>query len=133
MDPGAIPAGTSGYTASNYEGANVTLGLFAEVYPDFTLTSTSIQLPGGKLYKNGDKCTGTGVKTTGVGKLQAWVWSSPKAKGHLLTTDLTKYHPDQRSDDHGCVRPRRHQDPGTAIEVGAGVGTRLGQLSRGSR
>jgi hypothetical protein len=39
-------------------GKNATLGNFAKSVKGFTLTSDSIQLPGGKLYKNGDKCDG---------------------------------------------------------------------------
>ena len=37
-------------------GANATLARFAEGEPGFKLSSTEVQIPGGKLMKNGDKC-----------------------------------------------------------------------------
>ena len=39
-------------------GSNATLARFAEGEPGFKLTSTEVQEPGGKLYKNGDQCDG---------------------------------------------------------------------------
>jgi hypothetical protein len=39
-------------------GGNANLARFAESEPGFKLTSSEIQLPGGQLYKNGDKCDG---------------------------------------------------------------------------
>jgi hypothetical protein len=39
-------------------GANATLARFAEGEPGFKITSTEVQEPGGKLYKNGDQCDG---------------------------------------------------------------------------
>ena len=39
-------------------GDNANLARFAEGNPGFKLSSTEIQMPGGQLYKNGDKCDG---------------------------------------------------------------------------
>jgi hypothetical protein len=39
-------------------GTHASVARFAKDYPGFVLTSTKIQLPGGKLYRNGDKCDG---------------------------------------------------------------------------
>jgi hypothetical protein len=39
-------------------GPNATLARFAEGEPGFKLTSTEVQIPGGHLMKNGDKCDG---------------------------------------------------------------------------
>lgn len=39
-------------------GPNATLARFAEGEPGFKLTSTEVQIPGGKLMKNGDQCDG---------------------------------------------------------------------------
>lgn len=39
-------------------GPNANLARFVEGMPDFKLTSTQIQVPGGQLMKNGDKCDG---------------------------------------------------------------------------
>lgn len=39
-------------------GKNANLARFAESEPGFKLTSTEIQIPGGQLMKNGDKCDG---------------------------------------------------------------------------
>jgi hypothetical protein len=39
-----------------FEGANATLGKFASSYPQLLLTATSLRLPGGRLYQNGDAC-----------------------------------------------------------------------------
>jgi hypothetical protein len=39
-------------------GSNATLARFAEGEPGFKITSTEVQEPGGKLYKNGDQCDG---------------------------------------------------------------------------
>jgi hypothetical protein len=39
-------------------GANATLARFAEGEPGFKLSSTEVQVPGGKLMKNGDQCDG---------------------------------------------------------------------------
>lgn len=86
MDPSAVSTDEAAY-----EGAKVTVGLFAKSYPKFTLTSTSIQLPGKSELKDGDVCSGG--KLTGVGTLELWTWSSPNAKkGHLFTGNLTTYH-----------------------------------------
>jgi hypothetical protein len=39
-------------------GANATLARFAEGEPGFKLSATEVQVPGGKLMKNGDQCDG---------------------------------------------------------------------------
>lgn len=87
INPGAIQTG-----ASKFEGKKATLGLFASSYPNLKLTSTSIKLPAAKAtnYYNGVDCTASKVK--GVGKLQVKVWSSPTAKGKILTGDPLTYH-----------------------------------------
>ncbi|MCU1493017.1 MAG: hypothetical protein JWO62_781 [Acidimicrobiaceae bacterium] len=86
VDPGAVTTG-----ASAYEGVHATLGKFASSYPSFTLTSTSIKLPtkSSKTWANGESCTGP---LKGAGTLEAKVWSSPTATGHIVTGDLTKLH-----------------------------------------
>ena len=55
-------------------GHHATLGRFASNYPGFTLTASSIKLPGGKQYKNGDLC---GSKP---GVLQVKTWSNPTSE-----------------------------------------------------
>jgi hypothetical protein len=76
--------------ASKYEGAKATLGLFASSYPNFKLTDDSIQLPGKKTqWINGVDCPGA---KSPVGHLEAMVWPSTTAKGHLLTTSIVGYH-----------------------------------------
>jgi hypothetical protein len=59
-------------------GHHATLGRFASHYPGLTLTATSVKLPGGKLYKNGDSC---GTKS---GSLQVKTWSNPTAQSGTL-------------------------------------------------
>jgi len=60
-------------------GNNATLARFVEGEPGFKLTSSEVQLPGGKLYKNGDSCDGK------PGKLTIRQW--PDASG----TDFKDY------------------------------------------
>ncbi len=63
-------------------GHNATLGRFAGHYPGLTLTATSLKLPGGKLYTNGQSC---GSKP---GYLQVKTWSNPTAEnGKLYSGD----------------------------------------------
>jgi hypothetical protein len=85
VNPGALSSG-----ASAFEGAKATLGKFASSYPSFQLTSTSLKLPtkGARTWKNGDACTGP---LKGKGTLEAEVWSSPTATGHIVT-DVTTIH-----------------------------------------
>ncbi len=45
-------------------GSNATLARFAEGEPGFKLTSTEVQEPGGKAYKNGDQCDGKPAQLT---------------------------------------------------------------------
>lgn len=59
-------------------GHHATLGRFASHYAGLTLTGTSIKLPGGKLYKNGDLC---GSK---AGELQVKTWSNPTSQTGTL-------------------------------------------------
>jgi hypothetical protein len=87
INPGALATVAD---QPKFEGAKATLGLFASSYPGFKLTGDSIQLPGQKTnYINGVDCPGA---KSPVGHLEAMVWSSPTAKGHLLTTNLVDYH-----------------------------------------
>jgi hypothetical protein len=76
-------------------GKNATLGNFAKSVPGMTLTSDSVKLPGGKLYKNGDDCNGKKAQLyvkeyTYVGQAAGVIQttSAPKirlANGGLLT------------------------------------------------
>jgi hypothetical protein len=81
---------TTAADQAKYEGAKATLGLFASSYP-FTLTADSIKLPGknSTLWMNGVDCPG---KNSPVGHLEAKVWSSPSAKGKILTTSIPALH-----------------------------------------
>lgn len=76
---------------SKFEGAKATLGLFAQDYKGFTLTSTEIRYPGKheKTYKDGDSCTG---RLKGKSTLVAQVWSSPTASTSSSVSDPTKIH-----------------------------------------
>jgi hypothetical protein len=58
----------------NDTGKNATVGRFASGQPGFKISATSIQYPGDKAYKNGDKC---GSK---AGHLETWVWVSQTDK-----------------------------------------------------
>ena len=55
-------------------GHHATLGRFASHYAGLTLTASSVQLPGGKLYKNGDSCG------SNPGVLQVKTWSNPTSQ-----------------------------------------------------
>ncbi len=83
--------GAAGASAAAYEGANATLGKFASSYPGFTLSDTSLRLPGkgAKTYANGDHCGAAGGSRAGKGTLVAKVWSSPTATPQLVTTGIT--------------------------------------------
>ena len=50
-------------------GSNATLARFVEGEPGFKLTSTEVQVPGGHLMKNGDKCDG---KDPGKVTIRVW-------------------------------------------------------------
>jgi hypothetical protein len=50
-------------------GPNATLARFAEGEPGFKITSTEVQVPGGHLMKNGDKCDGV---TPGKVVIRQW-------------------------------------------------------------
>jgi hypothetical protein len=73
---------------ANFDRKKATLGLFASSYPKFTLTSTSIRVPG-KLpltWANGAKCTGA---LKGKGTLVAKVWTSTSDQHpKLVTSDI---------------------------------------------
>jgi len=93
-------AATSGKPA-NFEGAKATLSNFAAHYPGFTLTRTSIKLPGQKTtYTDGYYCIKRpsahptlAQQRADEGQLFVEEWKSPTAVGHLLTTaDPTKLH-----------------------------------------
>ncbi len=88
INPGAAS------TPSAFEGRNATLGKFASSYPGFTLTPTSIQLPGKgqRLWKDGDRCTSSAGPLDGPAKLVVKVWSSPSSPGRLFGGDPTKLH-----------------------------------------
>jgi hypothetical protein len=60
-------------------GNNATLARFVADYPKFGLSSSSLTIPGGKTYKNGQKCP-TGTKDAGkAGKVQIKVWAGATA------------------------------------------------------
>jgi hypothetical protein len=84
IDPGAV---TTVANRSKYEGAKATLGLFASSYTGLKLSADSIKLPGAKTttWINGVDCPGA---KSPVGHLEAKVWASPTATGHLLTTSI---------------------------------------------
>jgi hypothetical protein len=88
IDPGAL---TTAADQKKYEGAKATLGLFASSYSGFKLTADSIKLPGAKTttWTTGVDCPGA---KSPVGHLEAKVWSSPTATGHLLTTSIPDLH-----------------------------------------
>jgi hypothetical protein len=81
----------AGSTASKFEGKNANLGTFVANYPSLVLTSTKIQLPGGKAYTNGQLCSPVSSKATAVqrvaasGTIEIETWASPTAKGKVLT------------------------------------------------
>lgn len=87
INPGAVTA------SSAYEGVNATLGVFALNYSGFTLTNTSIQVPGKLpvLWSNGATCNGP---LHGKGQLVAKVWSSPTASPSIVSTNITSIHLD---------------------------------------
>ena len=65
-------------------GANATLARFRDGEPGFKLTSTEVQVPGGKLMKNGDQCDGK------PGKLTIRQWPDANADAHTDYTDPSK-------------------------------------------
>ena len=65
-------------------GANANLGRFAEGEPGFKLSSTEVQVPGGKAMKNGDQCDGK------PGKLVIRQWPDATADAHTDYTDPSK-------------------------------------------
>jgi hypothetical protein len=62
-------------------GKHATLGRFVSGIPGFKLSSTSIQYPGERVWKNGDKC---GNKP---GQLLAEVWDNVDSKGVIVGGD----------------------------------------------
>jgi hypothetical protein len=74
-------------------GANATLARFAEGEPGFKITSTEVQEPGGKLYKNGDQCDGKPAQ------LVIRQWPDANADAH---TDYTNPK-DVKINDGGAV------------------------------
>jgi hypothetical protein len=73
-------------TNSAETGANATLGKFVSDYGSrFRVTDTEIRLPGGKTYKNGDKC---GDKP---GRVAVYRWDSATDKTPtIITNDIDK-------------------------------------------
>lgn len=67
-------------------GNNATLARFAQLYPGFKLTSTEIQVPGGKLYKNGDKC---GDKPA---QIRIRMWSKASASASITYVNPADVH-----------------------------------------
>jgi hypothetical protein len=65
-------------------GANANLARFAEGEPGFKLSSTEVQVPGGKLMKNGEQCDGK------PGKLTIRQWPDATADAHTDYTDPSK-------------------------------------------
>jgi hypothetical protein len=83
--PGAVS------NSSSYTGKHDTLGTFASSYTGMTLTSTSLQLPGKALLKDGDRCTAKLGPLSGAARLAVETWSSPHAKtGTVYRGDPTK-------------------------------------------
>ena len=84
--PGSVSTG-----AADYEGKKATLGLFADKYSGFKLTSTELHYPGKgqRTWKNGDTCTGP---EKGKGQLVAAVWASPVSTTGKTVTNPTKIH-----------------------------------------
>ena len=65
-------------------GANANLSRFAEGEPGFKISSTEVQVPGGKLMKNGDQCDGKPAK------LVIRQWPDATADAHTDYTDPHK-------------------------------------------
>jgi hypothetical protein len=65
-------------------GANATLARFRDGEPGFKLTSTEVQVPGGKLMKNGDQCDGKPAK------LVIRQWPNAFSDDHTDYTDPSK-------------------------------------------
>ena len=65
-------------------GANANLARFRDGEPGFKLTSTEVQVPGGKLMKNGDQCDGK------PGKLTIRQWPDATADAFTDYTDPSK-------------------------------------------
>jgi hypothetical protein len=64
-------------------GKHATLGRFVSGEPGFKLTKTSIQYPGERVWKNGDKCP-----DGKAGKLVAKIWDDPNStKGAIVSGD----------------------------------------------
>jgi hypothetical protein len=84
--PGSVTSG-----ASDYEGKKATLGLFADKYSGFKLTSTELHYPGKgqRTWKNGDTCAGP---EKGKGTLVAAVWASPTTTTGKTVANPTKIH-----------------------------------------
>jgi hypothetical protein len=65
-------------------GSNATLARFAGGEPGLALSSTEVQVPGGKLMKNGDRCDGK------PGKLTIRQWPNAAADAFTDSTDPSK-------------------------------------------
>ncbi len=75
--------------SSRYTGAGANLGAFGDT-TEMDLTDSSLEVPGRKKLKNGDKCPKDGK----VGEVQVMVWDNMADQtGTLLKSDFAKYRP----------------------------------------
>jgi hypothetical protein len=76
--------------SSSEAGNNATLGQFAKEYATVQLTNTSVQYPGGVLYKNGQKCAAGTPDAGKVGTVRArsWTLSTSSHKSGSETTQV---------------------------------------------
>jgi len=70
-------------TASQDAGNNATLARFVQLYPHLKLTSSTLQLPGGRLYRNGQSCPSGTPDAGRPGSVEIKVWSSFSGPGSL--------------------------------------------------
>lgn len=75
--------------SSRYTGAGANLGAFGDT-TEMDLTDSSLEVPGRKKLKNGDKCPKDGK----AGEVQVMVWDNVADQtGTLLKSDFAKYRP----------------------------------------
>ena len=63
-------------TTKKDAGNNATLARFVALYPKLTLTSSTLQIPGGAKYTDGKKCPAGSTDAGKTGQLQIKVWPS---------------------------------------------------------
>jgi len=71
-------------TAASDAGNNATLARFVAHYPKLTLTATTLKLPGGTAYKNGQACA-AGTKDAGQKaslQIKVWPYFTPPGSNH---------------------------------------------------